>query len=164
MKNFSRQGQSVVEFALVFPIMVIMFLGIVDMGRYVFFEQSISHTVRSALRVAVTGKVDENPDYDPDDPDSEEFFSRRQTIIRAAENNNPAGVLIRAGEFSAGANDTLILTPSNGGGSAEDVTMYLEYDFQFITPLLDMLANSAANEGEFIISHATTYRNEAFDE
>jgi len=160
----SKQGQSIVEFAIMVPILIIMFLAIVDFGRYVYYEQSVSHTVRSALRVAVTGKVDENPDYDSNDDSSEEFFSRRETIIRAAKKNNPAGVLIEAGTDSANGNDTLILTPSDGGGPGEDVTLSLEYEFSFITPVLDLVAEEVTPDKKLMIRHSTTYRNEEFDE
>jgi Flp pilus assembly protein TadG len=153
-----------VEFALAIPFILMIFLGLVDLSRYMFYEQSVSHIVRSALRVAVTGKVDENPNYDPDDSTSNEFLTRRQTIIYAAQENNPINVKIDAGSGSAGADDTLIIFPADGGGAGEDVTLSLEYDFKFLTPFFNLIADAVSPTKDFTIKHSTTYRNENFDE
>lgn len=46
-------GQSLVEFALVFPIFFFLVLGLLDLGRAVFYYSSLSNAVRMASREGV---------------------------------------------------------------------------------------------------------------
>lgn len=46
------RGQSLVEFALVFPIFILLIFGLIDMGRYVYMNSTISQAAREATRVA----------------------------------------------------------------------------------------------------------------
>jgi Flp pilus assembly protein TadG len=52
-----EHGQSLVEFALVLPILVLLMFGIFDLGRAVYAFNTISNAARSAVRVAI---VDQN--------------------------------------------------------------------------------------------------------
>lgn len=50
------RGQALVEFALVFPIFVLLFFGLIDLGRYVFVSNSANQAAREAARAnAVMG-------------------------------------------------------------------------------------------------------------
>lgn len=162
IKTRRLRGQSLVEFALCFPIFFLMVSGLIDFSRYYFYESSMSHTVRAALRVAVTGKVDENPYYDPSDPNSNQYLTRRETIINAARSNNPGRVPIRAGASAPLSQDTLFITPADGGDPGEEVTVSLQFEIAFITPLIQNLANMTAGE-KFKITISQTYLNEEFD-
>ena len=51
------RGQSLVEFTLIIPILLLLLLGILDLGRAVAAYNSVSNAARSAARVAV---VDQN--------------------------------------------------------------------------------------------------------
>jgi Flp pilus assembly protein TadG len=53
-----HRGQSLVEFALVLPILLILLLGILDFGRAVAAYNSVSNGARSGARVAIV-----NQDY-----------------------------------------------------------------------------------------------------
>jgi hypothetical protein len=55
----TTMGQSLVEFALIIPILLLLLLGILDLGRAVAAYNSVSNAARSAARVAV---VDQNED------------------------------------------------------------------------------------------------------
>ena len=46
------RGQSLVEFALVFPIFILLVFGLIDMGRYAYVNSTISQAAREATRVA----------------------------------------------------------------------------------------------------------------
>ena len=52
-----RRGQTLVEFALILPIFVLLLLGIVDLGRAVYANNTIQNAAREAVRVAI---VDQN--------------------------------------------------------------------------------------------------------
>jgi hypothetical protein len=46
------RGQSLVEFALILPIFLLMLFGLVDMGLYVYMNSTLSQATREAARVA----------------------------------------------------------------------------------------------------------------
>ena len=50
------RGQSLVEFALVLPILLILLLGILDFGRAIFAYNSVSNGARSGARVAIVNQ------------------------------------------------------------------------------------------------------------
>lgn len=64
------RGQSLVEFAMILPILLILLLGILDFGRAVAAYNSVSNAARSAVRVAI---VNQNPDRVRDAAESEAF-------------------------------------------------------------------------------------------
>lgn len=45
-------GQSLVEFALVFPVLLLCLMGVVDMGRFVYTANVLSQAAREAARLA----------------------------------------------------------------------------------------------------------------
>jgi len=82
-----KRGQSLVEFALILPILLLLMLGILDLGRAVAAYNSVSNAARSAARVAV---VDQNAD-----------------VVAQAAIDEGFGLGLTAGdiEFDANAND-----------------------------------------------------------
>lgn len=53
----SQRGQSLAEFALAFPIIVLLLLGIFDMGRAVFAFNTVSNAARVGARVAAVNQL-----------------------------------------------------------------------------------------------------------
>lgn len=51
------RGQSLVEFTLIVPVLLVLLMGILDLGRAVAAYNSVSNAARSAARVAI---VDQN--------------------------------------------------------------------------------------------------------
>ena len=47
-----RGGQSLVEFALVLPVFLLLLFGLIDMGRYVYLNSTLSQAAREGARVA----------------------------------------------------------------------------------------------------------------
>jgi Flp pilus assembly protein TadG len=47
------RGQALVEFALVFPIFVLLLVGLFDLGRAVFYQSTIQNASREAVRLAI---------------------------------------------------------------------------------------------------------------
>jgi len=55
MRNHQRSsgtGQGLVEFALVFPVFILMLFGLLDVGRYVYMNSVLSQAAREGARVA----------------------------------------------------------------------------------------------------------------
>lgn len=55
----SAKGQALVEFALVLPILLILVLGLFDLGRAVYAYNAVANAARNGTRVAI---VDQNVD------------------------------------------------------------------------------------------------------
>ncbi|WP_421381611.1 TadE/TadG family type IV pilus assembly protein [Bacillus salacetis] len=53
-----ENGQSLVEFALVLPVLLILIFGIVDFGRYFHAYLTVDHAGREAARAASIGTAD----------------------------------------------------------------------------------------------------------
>ena len=57
MKNQRRySGQSIIEFALVFPLVLFLIIGFLDVGRIIFYYSSLTNAVREATRYAIVHK------------------------------------------------------------------------------------------------------------
>lgn len=66
-----HSGQSLVEFALIFPLVFFLITGFLDLGRAVFYYSSLTNAVREATRYAVVYKTEityafNNPTLDLD--------------------------------------------------------------------------------------------------
>jgi Flp pilus assembly protein TadG len=59
LKRAPRRGQSLVEFALILPLFLLVLFGIIDLGRGVYAYNTIQNAAREAVRVAI---VDQNED------------------------------------------------------------------------------------------------------
>lgn len=57
LKHRSERGQSLVEFALILPIFVLVLAGLFDLGRAVFAYNTISNASREAVRVAIVNQT-----------------------------------------------------------------------------------------------------------
>src|SRR5688572_6481536 len=56
-RNESKRGQSLVEFALIFPIFILVLVGLFDLGRAVFAYNTISNASRESVRVAIVNQT-----------------------------------------------------------------------------------------------------------
>ena len=64
MKNKKNlNGQTLIEFALIFPLLMFLLVGFFDLGRAIFYYSSLSNAVREAAR---TGIVKEYGGYEND--------------------------------------------------------------------------------------------------
>jgi hypothetical protein len=56
-KRGHSRGQGLVEFALVFPILILLLIAVFDMGRLVFAYNDITNAARSGARVAIVDQT-----------------------------------------------------------------------------------------------------------
>jgi Flp pilus assembly protein TadG len=104
-----EKGQSLTEFALLLPLLLLLICGIVDMGRLLFAYQSLHMTVQEAVRLGGLGKSDT------------EIISYAKGHVQVA---NPAQLLVNIVPAQA------VRKPG------QDVTVTLSYKLPFITPLV----------------------------
>lgn len=102
----SRRAATLVEFALVFPVFVVLIMGTLDLARYMFIEATMSHVVRTALRYGITER------QDTDIVNGKQIvYSVRESILNAAAKANPVGTMVplTAGASSFGGSDTFYI-------------------------------------------------------
>jgi len=51
-----RRGQSLVEFALILPVFILVLIGLFDMGRAIYAYNTVSNAARAAARVAIVNQ------------------------------------------------------------------------------------------------------------
>lgn len=63
-----ERGQGLVEFALVFPVFILLLLGLLDLGRAVYAYNTIGDAAREGARVAIVNQIQTSPDCILDRP------------------------------------------------------------------------------------------------
>ncbi|MFP5112714.1 TadE/TadG family type IV pilus assembly protein [Bacillaceae bacterium C204] len=104
----SEKGQSLVEFALIVPLLIILLFGIIDFGRIFHVYLTIDHAGREAARAASIGKDD-------------------TTVINTAV-NDAASIGLTAGRVG--------VSPSGSRASGTNVTITINYPIDFLTPVI----------------------------
>lgn len=61
-KHVFCKGQTLLEFTLLLPILLVLIIGFVDLGRAVFYYSSLSNAVREGTRYAITQRNHDEED------------------------------------------------------------------------------------------------------
>jgi Flp pilus assembly protein TadG len=136
------RGSTLVEFALVVPMIIVLFMGITEFGRFYFTRITLQHAVREAARFAVTGGT--LPDPDTGDPMTR-VESIRHVILEEAANLDLDV-------------EGLVVDPPDGGGPSAVVTVTAEFRFEFIAPVIRQMFPG----GGYDFTVATAMKNEPF--
>ena len=133
------RGQSLVEFALVFPIIVLLVVAFVEVGRAVFAWNMIANAARQGARVAAVNQLadvtecdESRPIEDPYDP----HWSFKGCAIVAAQTLGIGGSNV-AVAYSAPPDTTLDCDPTLHVGCIAEVTV--TYDFEVSTPFVSWI-------------------------
>lgn len=130
------EGQSLVEMALILPILLALLVGIFEFGRSWNIYQVVTNAAREGARKAViptssTAQVDSVVDA---------------YLVTAALDPDLADVSIDGVEL--------------GVGEPAIVRVRYPYQFQFIGPIVDMLDGDSEVPGSVMLSSTATMRNE----
>jgi Flp pilus assembly protein TadG len=144
------KGQSMVEFAIVAPIFLLLVFAVMEYGRIFFVQMNVQQAVHDAGRFASTG----NHLSDPNNPGSN--LSRVQSIIQTIQNEavavpgvNPSDLKISSVNGGAGS----------AGGPSDVVTVSLTTNLPLATPLIGLLFPN----GAYTFVASATFKNEPFD-
>lgn len=114
-----------VEFAFAFPIFIVLLIGLIEGGRYVFYSESLNHAAREGARYAIihgANAPDGSPTGPPDDPSGAAI---KQAVRNAAVGfNRPDEITIP---------DPIYSPNNNNRGSR--VTITLEYTYIPLVPV-----------------------------
>lgn len=124
-----NRGQSLVEFALVLPLFLVLFIGVIDLGLGVFAYNSITNAAREGARLAIVNQ------------DSAMVISRAEAQASVARNPTVEVNYYRAADD--GTPDTTTTCPI---GAASYIAVgclavvRFEGDYEPITPLIGNIA------------------------
>lgn len=109
-----------VEMAIVLPLLMLLVSGILDFSLMFYSRLTIQHAVREAVRFAVTGNT-------LNDPQSGTPMERVAAI--------KSKIIQNAVALDVDVNN-ITVTPANGGGPSEVVTVSAAFSYEFATPLI----------------------------
>jgi Flp pilus assembly protein TadG len=129
-----RRGQALVEFALVFPILMLMLLGLFDMGRAVFTYNTITNAAREGVRLAIVNQ------------DEAKVELRARNLAPTADGvANPVAVFF---SDSGSATDADDCSPIAVGCNA---TVRYTATFQPITPIVGAIVGPITMSAESVL-------------
>ena len=137
----SRRGQGLVEFALVLPLVLFLFFGVFEFGRFFFSRLTLQHAVSEATRFAVTGNVLPDTLGNP--------MSRANSIISVIHKNAET-LNLEVGQVT--------IDPSDAGGPGDVVRVSANFTFQFMIPGYTAMFP----DGQLEFSVSTAMKNEPF--
>lgn len=118
MKNKkSLRGQTMIEFALLFPIFLLLILGFFDLGRAVFYYSSLTNAVRETTRYAIVHS------------DRSEVTLRGMVLDKYAFAIDPDEILI----------DINYLNLTEPTGPDTNISIKATYTFDPVTPFIERL-------------------------
>lgn len=137
-----QRGTSTIELAIVFPVLMLIVLGIFDFSHMFYTRLTMQHAVREAVRFAVTG----NTTVDPN------------TGLPVARVDAIKGKIAQNAVATAVDLDKITITPADGGGPGDVVTVRADFSYEFSTPLIKPLFPG----GQFDFSVRSSMKNEPF--
>jgi len=152
----NTRGATIVEFAMVFPLLLLLTFMIIDSGCYFFVQHSVQFATREGVRLALVGtRLREG----------ETELTREASIVKTIREK--AAVAVRPTDLSISIYpvDTGYGDPSdwqttqNAGDPGVYMRVRTRYTYHFLTPLVGSLVAG----GSVPIQAQATYRNELFE-
>ena len=135
----AARGQGLVEFAVVLPVILLLFLGIFDFGRAVFAVNTVANAAREGARVAAVDQILTSPDCvesmpveDPANP----HWSIKECAIAAAQALGLPTSAVNV-SYAPPAGSTVTCAPTLHVGCIASVTV--QYTWSAITPVIGNL-------------------------
>ncbi len=129
-RHLRERGQSLVEFALVAPVLAILIFGIVDLARLYNAWTTIQGAAREGARYGVTGRID------CDIPSPNRLaciqFHAAQRAQPLTNSDTDLTVSVRSWDYPAYADPA---TENDPGEQCDALEVQVDYDFTPSTPL-----------------------------
>ena len=133
MKNTKNSGQSLVEFAVTIPLLLLLIMGVFDLGRGIYYYSAIHNAAREGARYGATNQCDE------------------------------VGIKNAAKLTAIGLADDLVINQTKYfvGENADRIVVTVAYDFETITPLVGIFLGDGGkiqlvSEARQIVEQNTT--------
>lgn len=142
----STAGSSLLEFALVVPVSLLLLFAIIDFARLFYTEATLQNAVRQAGRYAITGN------HLPDPQHQGQNLSRVNSITQIAQ-NAAQGLDVSAIQVSSAGGGK-----GSAGGPGDTVTISLTTNLKFITSLVGQFFKN----GTYTFNVSVSFKNEPF--
>ena len=173
----SQRSQALIEFALVSPVLLLLLFGIIDIGRAIFYYDTINHAAREGARVAVraSNQLPNNGDVltkvssqmlgapvtapCPQGPLTGATPPANAAWLFITEPNPPTSIETTpppnapGGEYSASASGGCSAVNPAGGNAQLQVTV--RFNLVLVTPIF-----AQATADHIVISAAAVFRTE----
>jgi len=172
-----QRSQALIEFALVSPVLLLLIFGIVDLGRAIFYYDTLNHAAREGARVAARASNTLPTDADvltavssqmqgvpvtqpcPQGPISSGTPAANSAWLYVSEPAPPASVEATpppnapGGEYpAAAAGSCSAVNPATGN---DQLQVTLRFNLVLITPVI-----AQVTAGHVVITAAAVYRTE----
>ncbi len=107
-KKRRQRGQSLVELALLLPVLCTIMLGALDLGRAYYSYSAVANAARVGAQYAAYATV----------------WPLDATAVEQKVRDEASDISVRE----------VTLTPASGWAQGQDITVAVTYDFQFLTP------------------------------
>jgi hypothetical protein len=173
----SQRSQALIEFALVSPVLLLLVFGVIDLGRAIFYYDTLNHAAREGARVAVraSNQLPANADVlntvtaqmlgtpvtepCPQGPVTTATPPANSAYLYVTEPAPPATVESTpppnapGGEYAAAASGSCSAVNPASGNQQLQVT--LRFNLVLITPIV-----AQATQNHVVITAAAVYRTE----
>lgn len=145
-RSRSAEGQTIVEFAMVFMLFMFLVFGLFDFGRLFYVQMMVQNAVQEAARYGSTG----NHLPDPNNPgkDLSRVNSIMTTLQECPVNPDITNVQISSANGGKGS----------AGGPGDMMTITVTSSVPLLTPLIAGLFN----QGRYTFNTSVTIKNEPF--
>jgi Flp pilus assembly protein TadG len=133
------RGQAMVEFALVFPIFVVVLFGLFDVGRFVYVANAISQGTREGARYGSVADFAAGCNLGRDACVQQETIGRMAAV--------PATTVDVECRRQTGSG-TLVLTNADGCQTADFLIVKASTPFQMFTPVIAQIIGPQTLTGE----------------
>ena len=172
-----QRSQALIEFALISPVLLLLLFGIIDIGRAIFYYDTISHAAREGARTAVIAANMQPTNANvlatvtsqligatvsapcPQGPISSGTPPANSAWLYITEPNPPAGVQATppmnapGGENAAAASGSC--SAINPAGNNAQLQVTLRFNLVLITPIV-----AQATADRIVITAASVFRTE----
>ena len=139
------RGQALVEFALVFPIFMLVLFGIIDVGRFVYVSNSLNEASREGARY---GSVEQWQYSCPASVGSPDRFTCTSAVTLGRLAGAPANVAATVTCKTVGAGGVLSnVTAANCGQNDLLIVQATAPSFQFLTPGIGLILGTPTISG-----------------
>ena len=140
------RGQALVEFALIFPIFMLVLFGIIDVGRYVYVSNSLNEASREGARY---GSVEQWQYSCPASVGSPDRFTCTSAVTLGRLTAAPANVAatVTCTPTSTPPAPTVLLAAANCGQNDLLIVQATAPSFQFLTPGIGLILGTPTISG-----------------
>lgn len=132
-----ERGQALVEFALIFPVFILLLFGILDLGRAIYAYNTVADAAREGARVAIVNQIQTSPDCAQDRPIQNPLAPHWSIKTCAAQSAISLGIQATDVTVSYAApsiSPTLTCNPTVSVGCI--VSVKVDYTFRAVTPVI----------------------------